>query len=50
MLRILLGFYKAVLATQIVAVHNSKVFIFFVILIITWICFALALTKIVSYN
>ena len=38
MLRSLLGFYKAVLETQIAVVHNSKVFINFVILIIICIC------------
>ena len=40
MLRSLLGFYKAVLETQIAVVHNSKVFINFVILII--ICISVA--------
>ena len=36
MLRILLGFYKTALATQIAAKHNSKLFISSII----FICFA----------
>ena len=40
MLRILLGVYKAALATQIAAKHNSKLLISSVTLIIICICFA----------
>ena len=47
MLKILLGFYKAVLAAQVPVVHNSKVFISFIILIIFVSALLIALTKIV---
>ena len=51
MFRILLGFYKTVLATQIAVVHNSEVLTISVILIITCLSILLlASTKIVSYN